>query len=335
MVLKDKFGRVHDYVRLSVTDKCSLRCVYCMPEEGLEFFPDEKVLSSSEIIQLVKNFAALGIKKIRLTGGEPLLRRDILDIISGIAQIPEIEDIALTTNGLALARMAGDLWQAGLKRLNISLDTFDADKYRQITRGGNLKQVLRGIEVASQFPFTIKLNVVVIGGQNDNEIVDFLKYSMEKPVNVRFIEFMPVGHSNNVRDEKMWEERYRGVETVFDVCQQQGWAYDAIDFAGNGPSENYQIRGGKGSFGLIHPVSCKFCEYCNRLRITADGAVKSCLYWDDEVNIRQTIFDFDSFKSQIQGVLDFKPKNHEMALADNEKNHFQKPTWRHMSQIGG
>ena len=334
-LLTDKFGRVHDYVRISITDKCSLRCVYCMPEEGLEFFPDEQVLSADEIIQLTKNFAALGIRKIRLTGGEPLMRHDILDIISGIAAIPEIEDIALTTNGLALPRLAEKLWNAGLKRINISLDTFDAKKYRDMTRGGSLKQVLRGIEAASQFPFKIKLNVVVIGGQNDNELIDFLRYSIENPVNVRFIEFMPIGHTNIARDEAMWEEKYRGVESVFDICQSQGWDYAPIDFAGNGPSENFKIADSKGSFGLIHPVSCRFCESCNRLRITADGALKSCLYWDDEDNVRENIYDFDAFSEQIQRALDGKPENHEMALAENEKNQYKKPTWRHMSQIGG
>ena len=334
-LLVDQFGRVHDYVRISVTDKCSLRCVYCMPEEGLEFFPDDKVMSCAEIIQLVENFAKMGVRKVRLTGGEPLMRRDILDIIRGISAIPEIEDIALTTNGLALARLAEPLWQAGLKRLNISLDTFDAAKYREITRGGNIKQVLKGIAAASQFSFKIKLNVVVIGGQNDGELTDFLKYSIENPVNVRFIEFMPIGHTNIARDEAMWQREYRGVEQFFDVCREQGWAYSPIDFAGNGPSENFQIAGAKGSFGLIHPVSCKFCESCNRLRVTADGALKSCLYWDDEVNLCETIDDFEKFSQVIQNSLNLKPKNHEMALTANEKSTFQKPTWRHMSQIGG
>ncbi|MDR0200158.1 MAG: GTP 3',8-cyclase MoaA [Streptococcaceae bacterium] len=334
-VLTDPFGRVHDYLRLSITDKCNLRCVYCMPEEGLEFFPDEKVLSKAEIVQLVKNFAAMGIKKVRLTGGEPTLRADLCEIVEEISVIPEIEDIALTTNGLALPRLAEKLWKAGLKRLNISIDTFNSEKYREITRGGSLKQLLKGIEAASQFPFVIKLNVVVIKGQNDDEIADFLSYSMTHPVNVRFIEFMPIGHSNNARDTKLWEDNYEGLDRIFQVCAENGWEYKPYYMSGNGPSENYQLAGALGSFGLIHPVSCRFCDSCNRLRITADGAVKSCLYWDDESNIRENIFDFEAFRTQIQDVLALKPQNHEMALAANEKNKFQKPTWRHMSQIGG
>src|SRR5699024_9691834 len=146
----DKFNRVHDYIRISVTDKCNLRCVYCMPAEGLPFFPDEKVLSCEEIVQLVQNFADMGIKKVRLTGGEPLMRSDIVEIIAGIAKIPEIEDISMTTNGLALPRMANKIYEAGLNRLNISLDTFDKQRYKEITRGGNLNRLLKGIEVASQ-----------------------------------------------------------------------------------------------------------------------------------------------------------------------------------------
>ncbi|GBG96335.1 GTP 3',8-cyclase MoaA [Lactococcus termiticola] len=334
MTLIDKFGRKHDYLRLSITDKCSLRCVYCMPEEGLEFFPDDKVLSGEEIIQLVENFAKLGIEKVRITGGEPLMRHDILDIIRGINAIPGIKDIALTTNGLALKRMAGDLYEAGVKRINISLDTFKPEKYREITRGGNIRQVIAGLEVASQFPFELKMNCVVIAGQNADEVVDFLQYSIEHPVNVRFIEFMPIGH-NSDRDQKLWQDNYKGIESVFDICQEKGWEYEPIGIPGNGPSENFQIKGGQGSFGLIHPVSCQFCESCNRLRVTADGALKSCLYWDDEDNVREVLNDFEAFEALIQKSLNGKPENHEMALAENEKNEFQKPTWRHMSQIGG
>lgn len=331
-LLQDRFGRVHDYVRISVTDKCNLRCVYCMPEEGLPFFPDEKVLSAAEIIQLTENFAALGIKKIRLTGGEPLLRQDIVEIIRGIAEIPEIEDISVTTNGLVLPKQAEKLYQAGLNRLNISLDTFEPKRYKTMTRGGNLARVLKGIEVASQLPFEkIKLNTVVINGQNDHELVDFLRYTLDHDVNVRFIEFMPISQA----DEKNWQQQYVGIEQVFDICKENGWEIVPLDLAGNGPSDNYQIVGAKGSFGLIHPISCNFCESCNRLRVTADGCVKSCLYWDDEASIRSEIFDFTAFENKIHQILAFKPENHEMALAEQDKVKNKKPTWRHMSQIGG
>lgn len=333
MTLMDRFGRTHDYLRLSITDRCNLRCVYCMPEEGLPFFPTDSVLSAAEIIQLVKNFADLGIKKVRLTGGEPLLRKDVLEIVQGIRAISAIEDIAVTTNGLALKRLAKPLREAGVDRLNISLDTFDANKYRTITRGGNVKQVLKGIEEATAAGFDqIKINTVVIHGQNDNEIIDFLRYTLEHPVNVRFIEFMPISEEKN----QIWQRDYVGVDKVFDVCHEQGWSYKALPhLKGNGPSENFQLENAQGSFGLIHPISCNFCESCNRLRITADGCIKSCLYWDDEANIRDVIYDPEHFAAKIQAALDLKPENHEMALAEQEKVADKKPTWRHMSQIGG
>lgn len=329
--LRDPYGRVHDYIRISITDRCNLRCVYCMPEEGLPFFPTDKVLSGDEIIQMVENFAHMGISKIRLTGGEPLLRRDILEIAQGIANVPGITDLSVTTNGLALSRLAKPLWEAGVKRLNISLDTFDAARYKTITRGGKLAKVLKGLEVASTLPFEqIKINTVVIRGQNEDELAAFLRYTFDHPVNVRFIEFMPIG-----TERKQWESQYYGIEGVFEICRQNGWDYAPIDFAGNGPSENYQIRGARGSFGLIHPVSCQFCEGCNRLRVTADGCLKSCLFWDDEDSIRESIGDFKAFSKKVHQVLAVKPKNHEMALARQEEVKDKKPTWRHMSQIGG
>lgn len=331
--LVDRFGRVHDYVRISITDRCNLRCVYCMPEEGLPFFPHDEVLSQDEIVQTVQNLAEMGIRKVRLTGGEPLLRKDVVDIVRRVKQIPQIEDVAVTTNGLALHRLAPQLKEAGLDRLNISLDTFDADRYRTITRGGNVKQVLRGIQTASEQGFKkIKLNTVVITGQNEDEVRDFLAYTLDHQVTVRFIEFMPIGQE----DPSSWRKGYFRLDQVFDICQKEGWKFSKVEETqDNGPAENFKIEGAQGIFGLIHPVSCRFCESCNRLRITADGCVKSCLYWDDEENIRSVINDFPAFEAKIMGSLRIKPENHEMALADQEQVKDKKPTWRHMSQIGG
>ncbi|KRM33068.1 molybdenum cofactor biosynthesis protein A [Agrilactobacillus composti DSM 18527 = JCM 14202] len=331
-VLKDKFGRVHDYIRISVTDRCPLRCVYCMPKEGLPFFPSDKVLSQDEIVQLVKNFARHGIHSIRLTGGEPLVRTDIVDIVRRIKAIDGIDDVAATTNGLYLPKKAAALKAAGLDRLNISLDTFKADRYKEITRGGNIKQVMAGIQTAADLGYkAIKLNVVLINGENDSEIIDFLKYTLDHRVNVRFIEYMPIG-----ADKAVWKKEYLGLERVFEVCKAAGFKYDPIDsLTGNGPSDNYRIKGAKGSFGLIHPISCNFCESCNRLRITADGYVKACLFWNEEINIRSAIFDDQAFDHLIQKALDNKPENHEMALSQADQIIHKQPTWRHMSQIGG
>ncbi|ANK62068.1 MULTISPECIES: GTP 3',8-cyclase MoaA [Loigolactobacillus] len=328
--LYDRYDRLHNYIRVSITDRCPLRCVYCMPKEGLPFFPSDRVLSQDEIVQMVQNFAEMGVSKVRFTGGEPLLRTDVAEIISRVHDIPEIDDISVTTNGLYLARKAEALKEAGLDRLNISLDTFKADRYKKITRGGNIKQVLKGIEVASKLGFMIKLNVVVIKNQNDDEILDFLNYTRDHNVNIRFIEFMPIGNSKEV-----WKKEYVGLKSVFDVCQENGIEYQPITLRGNGPSENFKIKDATGSFGLIHPISNKFCETCNRLRITPDGYVKACLYWGEEINIRKAIPDKPEFQRLIQQALDNKPLNHEMALTDADKVINKAPTWRHMSQIGG
>lgn len=329
--LYDQYDRVHDYVRLSITDRCNLRCVYCMPKEGLPFFPTDKVLSQDEIVQMIENFAEMGISKVRITGGEPLLRTDVVDIVRRIKAVDGIEDVSITTNGLYLTKKAKALKEAGLDRLNISLDTFHADRYKEITRGGNIEQVLDGINTAAELHFKkIKLNVVLIKGQNDDEILDFLKYTQYHDVNVRFIEFMPIGNS-----EKMWKKEYIGLQSVFDTCKQNGYEYSPIELKGNGPSDNYQIKGFKGSFGLIHPISSKFCENCNRLRITADGYVKACLYWNEEIDIRKSIPDKKEFRRLIQKSLDRKPLNHEMAMDEADRVIDKAPTWRHMSQIGG
>lgn len=192
--LYDQFQRKIDYLRLSITDRCNLRCVYCMPEEGLKFFPKDKIMSQDEIIQLVQNFAKMGITKVRLTGGEPLLRRDLPEIIQRIRQISEINDISITTNGTALKYQAKKLKEAGLDRLNISLDTFNPAVYKKMTRGGNIKHVLQGIAAAEREGFKIiKVNTVVVRGENDQEVMDFINYTKDHPINVRFIEYMPIG----------------------------------------------------------------------------------------------------------------------------------------------
>lgn len=221
--------------------------------------------------------------------------------------------------------------EAGLDRLNISLDTFKPDVYKKITRGGNINQVLDGIAAAAECHFKkIKLNIVLIKGRNDDEVLDFLHYTKDHDVNVRFIEFMPIGNSL-----RTWQKEYVGLKNVFETCDENGLKYHPIELSGNGPSDNYQIEGYEGSFGLIHPISSKFCENCNRLRITADGYVKACLYWNEEIDIRKAIPDKQEFRRLIQKALDNKPLNHEMAMAETDRIIDKAPTWRHMSQIGG
>ncbi|MBC1397292.1 GTP 3',8-cyclase MoaA [Listeria fleischmannii] len=332
-VLTDRFGRAHDYIRISVTDRCNLRCVYCMPEEGLKFLPHEKVLSKDEIVDFMKIMAQFGIKKVRITGGEPLLRTDIVDIVSGIANIPEIEDVAVTTNAMYLNKKAEALKEAGLSRINVSLDSLQADRFKEITRGGRLQKVLDGIQKAEEVGlFPIKLNVVLIKGQNDDEIIDFLKFTKDKDINIRFIEYMPIGHAGN-----SWKKKYLSLNTIFEACKEAGFEYEPVDTVkGNGPSENYRIKGAKGTFGLIHPVSSHFCASCNRLRLTADGYIKACLYWDEELNIRPYIQNNpEELMKIVQQSIDNKPESHEMALKLQDEDTSHKPTWRRMSQIGG
>lgn len=329
--LYDQYHREHDYLRLSITDRCNLRCVYCKPKEGLPFFPTDEVLSQDEIVQLVENFAEMGISKVRITGGEPLLRTDVVDIVRRIKNVDGVEDVSITTNGLFLTKKAAALKEVGLDRLNISLDTFNPERYKEITRGGNIQQVLDGISTAAKLNFKkIKLNTVLIKGQNDDEILEFLNYTKDNNVNVRFIEFMPIGNSL-----KTWKREFVGLQNVFDICEANDLKYTPIELKGNGPSDNYQIEGYKGSFGLIHPITAKFCENCNRLRITADGYIKACLYWNEEINIREAIPDKVKFRSLIQRALDNKPLNHEMAMSETDRIVDEAPTWRHMSQIGG
>ncbi|MBD0383577.1 GTP 3',8-cyclase MoaA [Paenibacillus sedimenti] len=331
-LLVDRFGRKHDYLRISVTDRCNLRCVYCMPEEGMEFEPEERLLSFEEITEVVRVLAGLGVRKLRLTGGEPLVRKNLEQLIGMLSQIPGIEDIALTTNGIYFASRAEKLRAAGLTRVNISLDSLKADRFSLITRGGDIRRVLESIEAAYRVGIgPIKLNVVLMKGLNDDEIEDFLQMTVDRPIQVRFIEYMPIGHQDDT-----WKGRYLPLTTVLDRCAAKGWnAVPSESVYGNGPSQNYRIEGALGSFGLIHPISDHFCETCNRLRLTADGNVKPCLYWSDEFNVRKYIGDDAAVEDLFFRALDIKPQNHEMAQALMNQEQSHTPTLRRMSQIGG
>ncbi|PZD94491.1 GTP 3',8-cyclase MoaA [Paenibacillus sambharensis] len=330
--LKDRFGRVHNYLRISVTDRCNLRCMYCMPEEGVPFAEPSSLLTYDEIESVVKTAASMGITKLRITGGEPLVRPGLDSLISRLAAIPGIHDIALTTNGMLLAAQAEALKQAGLTRVNISLDTLDPARFRLIARRGDLKRVFEGIEAAGRVGFDpIKLNCVLLKGVNEDEIPAFLKLAYEQPLHVRFIEYMPIGHADD-----NWRKHYLPLSAVLEKARAEGFDMERReDVRGNGPSEDWQLTGGKGSFGLIHPVSDQFCSRCNRLRLTADGHLQPCLYWMDELNVRPAAGDEQALRKLFLKALDLKPENHEMAakLADQAQSH--NPTERRMSQIGG
>lgn len=330
--LIDNYGRVHDYLRISVTDRCNLRCVYCMPEEGMQFEPDNRILRYEEITEIVKVLAPLGVTKLRLTGGEPLVRKELDRLVSMLSAVPGIEDIALSTNGIYLANFADVLKDAGITRVNLSLDSLNPDRFATITRGGSLKRVLAGIEASRRVGFDpIKLNVVLMKGINEDEVEQLLRMTFDEPVHIRFIEYMPMGNQG-----KGWRGEYMPLSHVLDVCERAGLRYETCkDVFGNGPADYYRMEGAAGTFGLIHPVSDHFCGTCNRLRLTADGNIKPCLFWSDEFNVRKHIGDAAAIESMFFQALGTKPETHEMALAMNGEQLSRVPTARSMSQIGG
>ncbi|PAD28366.1 GTP 3',8-cyclase MoaA [Paenibacillus sp. 7523-1] len=328
--LVDPFGRVHDYLRISVTDRCNLRCVYCMPEEGMQFEPPDQIMTHEEIVSVVQALAPLGIRKLRLTGGEPLVRKGLDGLISRLSEIPGIEDIAMTTNGIYLAACADRLKEAGLTRVNISLDSLQPERFTRITRGGKLKRVLDGVRASQKAGLQpIKLNVVLMKDVNDDEVEDFLRLTLDEEIHVRFIEYMPIGESGEA-----WKSGFMSLQHVLDTCENS-WNYKSCDVYSHGPADSYRIEGAAGTFGLIHPVSSHFCGTCNRLRLTADGNIKPCLYWSDEFNVRPHVGNASAVQAMFLRALGVKPETHDMLKALKGEEIRGVPSLRHMSQIGG
>lgn len=331
--LIDSYGRKHDYLRISVTDQCNLQCVYCMPEEGMEFAPPAHVLRAEEIYEIVKVAAKMGISKLRITGGEPTVRKDLTDIISKLSSIEGITDIALTTNGMFLSQKAAVLKKAGVTRVNISLDSLQSDRYFMITRGGKVQKVLDGLKACFAVGFDpVKINVVLMKGINEDEIEQFLQLTIDNPLHVRFIEYMPIGH-----EDDSWRDKFVSLEKILNRCSELGMELDQApeEIYGNGPSQNMKLKGAVGTFGLIRPFREHFCESCNRLRLTADGNLKPCLYWEDEWPIRPFIGDEKKMIEIFQHAINGKPKNHEMIKMLQKEALSRKQTTRRMSQIGG
>lgn len=319
-VLKDSFGRNITYLRISVTDLCNLRCKYCMPEEGITKVHHSDILSIEEIEKIAKVFVKLGVKKIRLTGGEPLLRAGILDIVERIGKLEGLKDFAITTNGVLLKKYAKELKIRGLKRVNISLDTLDENKYKNITRTGKLKDVLEGIEAAKEVGLTpIKINTVLIGGFNDDEIIDLVKITEKEDIDIRFIELMPIGEAI-----KLESKNFVSNEIVLEkVPELVSVAREDI----SSPAVYYKLPKGKGRVGLINPISCKFCEYCNRVRLTAQGKLKLCLHSNDEIDLKETLRNGQDIEKIIIDAIGQKPESHH--LEDG------KYVSKKMYQIGG
>jgi len=281
--LTDTHGRHHDYLRISISERCNLRCQYCMPESGVPLTPNTKLLSQDEIIKIAEIFAAEGVKKIRLTGGEPLVRGDVVDIVQRLKNIEGIKTVAMTTNGLTLSRRLPALVEAGLDALNISLDTLIAEKFEFISRrpkAGHSK-VLDSIEKSLQFGFNpLKVNCVVMRGLNDDEILDFIGLTREKNVDVRFIEYMPFdGNKWNTKKMVPYQE-------MIDIIQRKYPDFQRITDAPNDTSKGYKVPGFMGQVGFITSMSENFCSSCNRLRLTADGNLKVCLFGNTEISLR-------------------------------------------------
>lgn len=318
--MKDTFNREIDYLRLSVTDLCNLRCRYCMPEEGVCKKSHLNMLTQEEMLTAVKACASLGIKKVRLTGGEPLVKTNILDICEGVRSIEGIQTICMTTNGIRLKAMAKDLKAAGIQRLNISLDTLNADRFRYITRIGNLSDVLEGIRCAIETGFEkVKINTVLYGGFNDDEIAELAKLTQTYPVDVRFIELMPMDNGLGY-DKRSFLSCEKVLQSLSDV------GYESLGM--DGVSRTYRLQGALGNIGLISALSQSFCATCNRIRITADGKVKPCLHSSDELNIKG--LDFDGMKTVIGQAILAKPACHKDLSFESASD-----AGRTMNRIGG
>lgn len=333
LICRDSFGRVIDYLRISVTDRCNLRCVYCMPPQGVPWRPREEILRYEEIIRIVQAAAELGVRKLRLTGGEPLVRLDLPDLVAALASIPGIEEVSLTTNGVLLDHLAEPLAAAGLARVNVSLDTLQPERFARITRFGRLDQVWRGIEAAERAGLTpIKINMVVIRNLNDDEIEDFARLTFSRPWNVRFIELMPVKNEDDWgMDFPSAGERFVPVAEMRERLAALGELTPVHGLRGNGPAQIYRLPEAVGTIGFINPVSQHFCDSCNRLRLTADGWLRPCLLHDGEVNLRPALregADIAELQTLIMQTVQGKPRSHQLP------QHVV-PRDRGMSAIGG
>lgn len=305
--MKDQFGRRIEYLRVSVTDKCNLRCVYCMPVEGLPWLKREEILSYEEIAEIVRTMAGMGLRRVRITGGEPLVRRDLPELVEMISAVPEIEDLSLSTNAVLLERHAEALRSAGIQRLNVSLDSLQADRVDAISRRpGSFGKIMAGLDAAERMGFEpLKINVVLIRGQNDDEIEDFAEITRERPWHVRFIEMMPTGANLDLSENQFVScaEALRRIEAIDAIEPVEG------PF-GNGPARYHRFPGAPGTIGVITPMSHNYCDRCNRMRLTADGHLRPCLFGDIQTNLRDPLRAGEDIVPHIRETLEIKPERH-------------------------
>lgn len=324
--LQDNFKREINYLRVSVTDRCNLRCVYCMPEEGVKATSHEEILTLEEIVTIIKAATGVGIKRIRLTGGEPLVRLGITNLIHDIAQISQIDDISITTNGILYGDMAEELKQAGLKRVNISLDSMKPARFKEITRHDCLSKVFDGINRALSLGMhPVKINTVAIRGVNDDEIGDFARLTMDQPLHLRFIELMPIGTCNP------WAvDNFMPAEEIRQRIEERYGPLREEEVFGGGPAKYFRLPGAEGTIGFITAISNHFCNSCNRLRLTANGYLRPCLYDHREYPLKPYVRGAAAeaeLAQQISKIITLKPDRHHMGEGWHDQ--------RVMSQIGG
>ena len=328
----DQYERDINYLRVSVTDRCNLRCAYCMPKEGISLIGRDDILRYEEILRIIRVATEEGITKVRITGGEPLVRRGVAEFIATLRAIPALNDISLTTNGILLETHAEELFAAGVRRINISLDSLNADKYARITRGGDIHAVLRGIQKVRETGFDpIKINIVAIKGVNDDEVLDFARLTLANPYQIRFIELMSLGTAGAENDG-----RYLANSAIRERIETLG-KLEAVNGGRTkteGPARIYRLAGSAGEIGFISPVSRHFCHSCNRLRLTADGHLRACLLSDDETDLKGPLragCSDEEIGALIRGVIARKPQRHEIAC---DEDHVKK-CMKEMPAIGG
>ncbi len=326
--LIDRFGRQVTYVRLSVTDRCDFRCQYCM-SENMQFLPRQKLLTLEELASVGKTFASLGVNKIRITGGEPLVRKNIIWLFEQLGQMEQIKDLTLTTNGSQLHKYAENLKSAGVTRINISIDSLKDNRFKDITRTGNLNQVLKGIDSAIAAGFNkIKLNTVIMKNHNHDEIIDLVDFAIERNIDISFIEEMPLGIiDSHARDKTFYssDKVRHDIETKYSLTSSNKNTA--------GPSKYYAINNSDSSVGFISPHSHNFCESCNRVRVTAEGRLLLCLGQEHSVDLRDIIRrhpgDFEKLRSSLIAAMDLKPESHEFNV------NIEPVILRHMNMTGG
>jgi cyclic pyranopterin phosphate synthase len=324
MALIDSYGRRINYLRLSVTDRCNMRCSYCMPSHGVSKLTHGEMLSYEDLLRVAREAVAMGIEKVRITGGEPLVRKGIVGLIERLADIPGMRELVLTTNGLLLGEMAHDLRRAGVRRLNISLDSLNSTTFAGITRGGDLHKVLDGIAAAEVAGFPpVKINMVVMRGVNDDEVLDFASLTLQRGCTVRFIEYMPT-----IR-EKGWEAHSVPGSEILERIARHYPLVPLVSAETAGPARNYKIRGAAGAIGIITPISGHFCDSCNRIRVTAAGVVKGCLFAGEGTDLKPYLRSADDgeLREALRRIVTGKPGRHR--LADEGHAAFA------MSQVGG